>query len=362
MTNFLWQSLKGWGLPLLAIFFSSLAYAQTSGYFNASVPVVSQSTRERERAAKEGLREVLVRVSGTVNLEQYPQALSALGRAGTYMEQFSYEQVRGTTGPAAEHLVMTFSPPAIEKILQGAGLPYWPVKRPSTLIWLVEDDVTEGKRLVNDRGDPVLQGLFSAGQKRGLPLLLPLLDLDDQLAIKAEQVWNLDQEAVLAASERYGADTVLIGRYSRTSVGQWWSSWQFFHRGDGRNFDLRGENGTLIGQQALAPLADYLAGLYALKANPQGAAQIFVRVNPVENFGTYRKVLDYLQQLPVITSFNLLAVNDQGISLRFQLNGTFEQLNNALALDAKLRPQASSDVGASGASADQPWRLEWIGR
>src|SRR5690606_29678595 len=136
----------------------------------------------------------------------------------------------------------------------------------------------------------------------------------------AEQVWNLNEEAVLAASERYSADTVLIGRYSRTSVGQWWTTWQFFHRGDGRNFELRGEDGILVGRQALAPLADYLAGLYALKANLEATAQLFVQVSPVNSFGTYRKTLDYLHKLPVITSFNLMAVTEESLLFSFQLN------------------------------------------
>lgn len=369
MTKFMWQPFLGLSLILLLLsVLTPAVYAQNSRYYSASVPVTSQSARERERAAKEGLRQVLVRISGTLELDQYPQAISAIERAGTYLEQFSYEQVRGATGPAVEHLVMSFSPPAVEKLLQGAGLPYWPVQqRPTTLVWLVEDDITEGKRLLNDANDPVLQGLFSAGQARGLPLLLPLLDLDDQLAISAEQVWNLDQEAVLAASERYSADTVLIGRYSRTSVGQWWTSWQFFHRGQGHNFDLRGEDGLLVGQQALAPLADYLAGIYALRANPEGAALLFVQVGPVNNFGTYRKTLDYLQKLAVITSFNLLAVTEESLLLSLQLSGTFDQLKNALALDAKLRPQQTGNPDAPwlalpGGNPDQPWQLEWIGR
>lgn len=367
MTKFLWQPLVGLGLLTWLTLFSSLAYAQANGYFSASVPVVSQSTRERERAVKDGLREVLVRISGVADLDQYPQAISALNRANTYLEQFSYERVRGPKGPAVEHLVMAFSPTAVENLLRGTGLPYWPVQRPTTLLWLVEDDVTEGKRLVNDPNDPVVQGLFSAGQKRGLPLLLPLLDLDDQLAINAEQVWNLDQDAVLTASERYSADTVLIGRYSRTSAGKWWTTWQFFHRGDGHNFDLRGEDGVLVGQQALTPLADHLAKLYALKVNREATAQLFVQVNPVNNFGTYRKTLDYLHKLPVITSFNLVAVTNESLLFSFQLNGTFDQLKNTLALDAKLRPKQSGSPDAPwlavpGGSADQPWQLEWKGR
>lgn len=371
MTKSLWQRLLGLRalcLLLLSIQLLPPAYAQSADYFSASVPVASQSARERERAAAEGLRAVLVRVSGTTDLEQYPQAVEALKKASSHIEQFHYEQVRNANAPAVEHLVMTFSPGAVERILQRAGLPYWPLQRPSTLVWLVEDDIAEGKRLINDRSGPVMQGLASTGQLRGLPLVMPLLDLEDQLAISAEQVWNLDEEAILAASERYRADTVLVGRYTRTSVGQWWTTWQFFHRGEGRNYDLRGEDGFLVGQQALTPLADYLAGLYALKSNAEGAAQLVVQIRPIDNFGAYRKALDYLQKLAVVISFNLLAVTSDSLLLSLQLNGSQEQLQNTLALDAKLRPavaQSSPEapwLAVPNGTPGQPLRLEWIGR
>ncbi len=363
-----------WAVCLPALLQSFTAHAQPArlgapvNFYSASVPVVSQSVRERERAAAEGLREVLTRVSGTVELDRFPQAAEALAAAASHIEQFQYEQVRKPGTPPAEHLVMTFSATAIERILRTAGLPYWPIQRPDTLVWLVEEDAAEGKRLVNDRNSPVLQGLIETARQRGLPLALPLLDLDDQLAINAELVWNLDEQPILSASERYGADTVLVGRFSESAMGTWSTTWQFFHRGSGGNYDLRGEDAFSLGRQALAPVADFLAGLYALRSRPEGAERLVVQVAPVDSFGAYRKALDYLQKLAVVTSLNLLAVTDQSLLLSLQLNGTLEQLENTLALDAKLRPELrQASLGAPGLSSArgtsaEPLRLEWIGR
>lgn len=360
-----WQLLRNVCLTILLSAFSAFALAQDLKFFTASVPVKAQSASERERAAAVGLREVMVRMSGVTQLDEYPDLAEALNNASRAIEQFHYAQVKAPDGATQEHVVMTFSSSAVEAALRRAGLPYWPVNRPSTLVWLVEDDVAEGKNLINDTSGPVVQGLLDAAQKRGLPLRFPLLDLEDQLAISAEEVWNLNEEAILNASSRYGADTVLLGRYTRTFSGQWWTTWQFFHKGEGRLYDLRNEDPVAVGQQALAPLADYLADFYALKSNPDGAAQLYVQVRPVANFGAYRKVLDYLDRLAVVSALGVQAVTEDSLVLSLQLNGSWDQLLKAIALDNKLRPRTAQTTEpwmVAESDPNRPHQLEWIGR
>lgn len=355
-------------LMVVLFVFSTAPLAKTPAYFTASVPVSSQSTSERERAAAQGLREVLIRMSGTTELDTYPQAVAALAKANRHMEQFHYERVRNTDGSAGEHLVMSFAPAVVERVLREARLPYWPVTRPSTLVWLVEDDLTEGRRLVNDANRPVIQGLTVAAQQRGVPLLLPLLDLDDQLAISAEQVWNLEEEAILSASERYAADTILVGRATLSFSGEWWTSWQFFHKGERRNYELRGSDPIMLGQQALGPLADFLASQYALRSSSEGNSRLYVQLSPIADFGAYRKSLDYLQKLAVVTSYHLLAVTDETLLFSFQLSGTRDQFLNSLSLDNKMRARIARGgtdapwIASAAGTAEQPLQLEWIGR
>lgn len=354
-------------LMVLLLMYGVASRADTAGYYSASVPVNSQSIAERERAAAQGLQQVLVRMSGIADISTYPRTLDVLTKASRHIQQFHYELVRGADGRRVEHLVMRFSPSVVENLIKEAGLPYWPPTRPTTLVWLVEDDVTEGKRLINDTSGPVMQGLSAGAQQRGVPLLLPLLDLDDQLAITAEQVWNLDEDAILSASERYAADAVLVGRYTRTFSGQWWTTWQYFHQGTGRLYEYRGEDAFLQGQQGLAPLADYLAGRYALESNPEAADQLYVQLSPVSDFGAYRKALDYLRSLAVVTSYDLLAVTDDVLFLSLRLNGSQNQLLSALSLDNKMRSRTPPATQApwmtdNTGSAEKPLQLQWIGR
>lgn len=352
---------------MVLLSYGANSYADTSSYFSASVPVSSQSTSERNRAAAQGLREVLVRMSGVTQLDDYPATQEVLSNASRHIQQFQYELVRGGDGRRVEHLVMSFSPAVIERIIKETGLPYWPANRPSTLVWLVEDDATEGKRLINDPNGPVMQGLSAAAKQRGVPLLLPLLDLDDQLAISAEQVWSFDEEAILSASERYVADTILVGRYARSFSGEWWTTWQYFQQGGSRLYEYRGADAALVGQQALAPLADELASRYALDSKAESAAQLYIQISPVNEFGTYRKALDYLRTLAVVSSYDLLAITDDTVLLTLRLSGSQSQFLNALSLDNKLRARAPAVestpwMAEAAGGPDKPLQLQWIGR
>lgn len=342
--------------------------AAPADMYKATVTVQSQSAAERARAASEGLRQVLVRVSGVVDLNAAGDVEQVLGNASGYIDQFQYKRGVDDYGDRVEQLVMSFSPKVIEGLLQQAGLPLWPTNRPSVLVWLVEDDPQGGRQLVNTAEDDVVKGLRKGAAMRGLQLKWPLLDLDDQLAISAEDVWTFEQEAIVEASERYRVDTVLVGRYTQTSGGQWWTSWQFFHRGDSEFYELRLADGIELGAQAIDPLADNLASRYSVYPGGEGEPQMMVQISNVDSFGDYRGALEYLRQVAVVTSTELLAVTGSTLLVVVQLSGDTQQLENALSLDKKLRreavatpPQAPWIAVPAGTPAN-PLRLEWTGR
>lgn len=360
----------GWLALLLLVCAAPIAVASNDLY-SAAVVVSSQSSSERARAASEGLRTVLVRVSGVVDLNVEGDVAAALKNANQYIDQFHYKHVTDEYGHRVEQLVMSFTPLVIERLLRQANLPYWPTNRPPVLVWLVKDDAVDGKKLVNERSDELVKGMFRGAAERGLQLKWPLLDLEDQLAISAEDVWTFEHEAILQASERYRADTILVGRYTQTSQGQWWTSWQFFHRGDNQFYDLRLDDGMAAGAQALGPAADYLASRYSVVGDfgtKEGDPQMILQITDVNDFAAFRGALEYLRKVAVITSSQLLGVSGRSLLVEVELNGDTEQFKNALSLDNKLRPEPVQTapgapwIAVPSGTATDPLRLQWIGR
>jgi len=366
------KGLKG---VLFAFFIAFSGVAQSADdYFQATVPVKNQSSSTRQSAAKLALQQVLFRISGTSAVKDAAGLRGNLAKAISYVDQFQYAPTTDAqlNEQGYTQLVsMRFSPSAVRKMLVDAELPFWSVNRPSTLVWIVEDSAEFGRQLVNEQSEsPVLAGIKSAAAERGLPLRYPILDLDDQLSMSVDDVWELNEAAITKASARYRADVIMVGRYSTTSRGEVWATWQFFHAGATRSHDSRVnlENDTAItelGVDALYPLADFLAERYAIVPKLEIGGSLVVQIEGVRDFGDYRRSMNYLEGLAAISSVTLASVNRGEMMLYLDSKSSVERLIGALALDNKLVPlnDTQTDVPvwqqAPPGTLENPLKFSW---
>ncbi len=344
-------------------------------FYQASVPVKSQTSQERKRATEDAFLQVLVRMSGSDALLESREVMQKLSRAPRYVEQFQYEALSDETLKQEgfnESLSVSFSARAVRKVLGEIGLPFWSVKRPTTLIWLVEDNIEFGRQFLNQYSDsPLISSLLSAADRRGLPLAFPVLDLEDRVALSTDEAWAVDEAKIVEASARYGADVILVGRYSQTSRGDVWSIWQFFHSGASQSYDSRvniaeGGNEGVLGEDALYPLADFLAERYAILGNQGDSDKLVVNIEGVDNFRAYRKSLDYLEGLAAVSSLRVASVAQDNMVLLIESEASIEKLLSVINLDNKLKPlanQANEGIPewqhAPLGSVDNPLQFLW---
>jgi len=352
------------------VVFAAQPVAAAIDFYRGSVPVHSQSMGERKVAAQKAFAEVIVRMSGTQSSLQIEPIQKAQKDALRYVEQFQYAPLDDADWNAEgydEQLFLQFSPAAIKRLLMETDK-FWPVNRPSTLIWLVEDSVDSGKQFVTGEVVPeVVEGFSEAAQERGLPLTYPLLDLQDQMHLSAEQVWRLDEEAILQASKRYDADVVLVGRYSATSQGEYLATWQFFHRGDSRVYDSRNPNSAALGRSALYPLADYLGYRYAIAPSDDASPDIVLQLSGIESFAGFRNAFDYLQGLAAISAVKLSVVRQDTMLLSLNSEADLDKFVNVLTLDGRMQQQESVLPGELPAwqqtapgTRENPLRYRWL--
>lgn len=312
--------------------------------YRAEQLVASQSATEREQAARQALASIVVRVSGDREAREQAEIEAALARAQDYVYEFNYASTSETIErdgrelPATK-LVLKFSPSAIEGLLRTAGLPLWPANRPALLVWLVKDDA-EGLQQVTD--DSIREALREQAEQRGLPLILPLHDLEDRLAVSARQLWSIDESAIQKASERYDADAILIGRYSSTSTGVWRSDWQLLHSQGDPSFDIEGVSARELIDSALNRAADHFADLYAITPREEGPDAAVIQLVNIDSFGHYKQAQRYLDDLAMIRRTELISVDPQGLILRLYVEGDLERLLSTLALDKKMLPSVQS--------------------
>ena len=319
---------------------------ENMAYYQAVVPVLSQSAKDRQYAAQKGMQEVLIRMSGSESVLANEQIKRAVDKAQSYIEQFQYRLVDDEALREKgynEALMMMFSPELIERVLlREARVSYWPPNRPDVLVWLVEDDASYGKQMLNrDMQSPITLALDKAAKERGLPLVYPLLDLDDQTAINANLLWRMDEESILAASQRYKAPVILVGRFSTTSRGEIWSTWQYFHAGNNQHWDVRSTELDQLVREALSPITSYLASLTSVLSSAEDA--LIVKLTEVNGFKQYRQALDYFQGLAMVANVRVLEASPGELLVELESGTTLQRFKTAVALDNKIRflPQTS---------------------
>lgn len=333
-------------LGLLSLAMPSTA-SQLVDIYRAEVLVASQSVSARNTAARQAMSELIGRVSGSMDTAKQPAIVSALSKAQTYLQEFSYAsteqqlEVEGQPVPAIL-LQLKFSAQGIERLLRDANLPLWPANRPKVLIWLVSKDTHGSYSRVAE--EQVLLALTEQAGIRGLPIVLPTQDFEDTIALPSESLWELDEALIQQASERYQADAILIGRYQLTNNGQWQASWQLFHSSGQQAFKAQGLDAPPLFTYAINVSADYFAGLYAIVPRTSDPDIIVMRIDDLNSFADFKNVQRYLEGLAMVKRVEMVEVAARQEWVRLYLEGDQALLLSTLALGKKLFPVAVDPV------------------
>lgn len=342
-----WQrGLRTLAISLTLVWLAAPALAeQVVDLYTADILVASQSASERRRAAREGLAQLMVRVSGNPEAARHTAVQEALSRAEDFIYEFNYRSTSetievGDEERPASRLVMKFSPPELERLLRSANLSLWPANRPAVLVWMVTRD-DEGLQRVS--GSQEREWLKARARARGVPLVMPLEDLEDRLALSARELWALDEEVIRKASQRYDAEAILVGRYSETSGGQWRSDWQLYHNLGNPTFYLRAGSVEAVIADAIDETANHFSGLYAIVPREEGPDAVMIEVGGIDGFGDYKAVERYLDGLALVRRAELVSLRPGVLTLRLVTEGEQARLLGTLERDGRLIPSGDSD-------------------
>lgn len=323
----------------LLLFVSAAAQAiEVPDLYVADVYVTSETEQQRLSGARAGLLQVLVRVSGSQAVVDSPQVRSALRSPTRYYYQYSYRATDRTFQVGDEILPgrilrLSFEPNAVAGLLRDAGFPVWGSNRPSVLLWLAVRDASGRELLAEADNSPLKIALDEQARARGLPLMYPLLDLEDSARISEAEVWGAFLERIAAASERYNPDSILSGRIQQDPAGQWRASWAI--RVDGQW--LRTEGAAASIQELLAEVIDQLADRLAERyAVGSAKGEILLRIEDVRTAADYASVMSYLSGLSPVLDTSVTRVEGSDLELVLSTEGQREQLVELIELDRQM--------------------------
>ena len=259
------------------------AWAEAALY-EVQVPLAGTTAEDRKASLAEAMRAVAVKVSGRREAAASPAVAGA--DPARYVQRYSTTPQR--------MLKVGFDAVAVDRLLEQAGLPFWPAERPLTLV---------------DAPLPDPAPLEAAAQWRGLPI-----------------AWST-ADAVGAAS------AVLKGVPSGTDF-----AWSFTYAG--RTVQGRGsaEDGVNLA-------ADTLAAVFA-PPSTRSATGLELRIGGVEGLPAYAGLLSYLRSLSLVSDVQVEALEGSVVTVRMAVRGDRELLARVAALDGHLLPVPPVPEGA----------------
>ena len=340
-----------WAVLILAfVHFSSAQAVELQDLYAAEALMADDSTESRNKALSAALSKVLVRLSGNPHVNTHEGAPQVLAKAPSLVQQFKYriEDIEppaklpeGQTAPTPEQLQKRyiwakFDKVVVDRMMRQYGLPVWgKQQRPKVLLWLSREDGRK-RYLHNLEADEWgRNALMAEAGRRGMPVQLPLMDLEDQTNLRVADLWSDFSEGIKTASSRYPHDVVLTGKLKRVG-NAWRSTWTLFDRDSVESFDVAGLNWPRSLAAGVARAQDLLAERYAPVANgggPQEVTVLFKKVESISDLGKLYKVLDAQE---AVSRLNVQKAEDNWMLVSLWVNGGRDTLARGLSLSTAL--------------------------
>ena len=235
-------------------------------------------------------------------------------------------------------LVVKFEARKINALIKELNLPLWGVQRPLVAIWLgIEDNWR--RELVTQESYPQLEQLiYDKAGRRGLPVIVPLLDLQDRRLVGIPEVWGNFSEPVEEASRRYSAERSITARmYKETDSENWILDWRFTNDDLFDSNRLTGDKQQIVSQM-IDTLARGLASEYAIDPNAyyeQATASLTLK--GTQSFVDIERAKRRLLNLSVVTEVTIVRKTSEFVEFKLNHTGNLTDLKKGLGLESSFK-------------------------
>jgi hypothetical protein len=339
-----------WFLVFFTVWATSSTAVEVKNLYVAEVSVVSQSPEERNKAIRSALAEVLVKVTGNRAILGEDAAQEIINKGPRYVRQYSYFDESHSAEPEDKEadqrkLRVRFDPFALNEALRSKGFSIWAEERPVLLAWIAIDN---GKKryLLDLENHPKLTKVFQqAAEKRGLPLLLPLMDLVDQGAVSFNDIWGDFDDRIKQASERYDTAAILSGRLLKKSARSWRAEWTLYQQDDVVHWDYEASSASAALASGMDGTLDLFVERYVTTADLIEWARYKVRVSSVSSLDDFAWLSAKIKALPLVEAIEWSELKSDSVQFNVTVKGDEQALRKALDSVGRLLAEEEGDEG-----------------
>ncbi|WP_421270509.1 DUF2066 domain-containing protein [Aeromonas taiwanensis] len=322
-------------LPLVA------SAAQVADLYQGKAPTSGDMTAAQTQA----LGDVLVKVTGRRDILTQPDVVKALAAPADYVQRYGYQDEG-----SVKFLKADFDVAKVNTLVGQSKFALLGPVRPQVAVWLVID---EGERriLPDQSSDGWSAALRTQAQAMGLPISIPLMDLDDNMAVNATDVWGRFADPVLSASQRYGAEMVVLGKL--TPEGETWNlDWGLYGVKPGAQTreltELTKGSGSGAQAEVAQGFADALAGWlvqqYGTRLSGVASSQTLV-VEGLADIDGMIQIQKLLQGMASVTKVTIGKLEGDKVTFNLSLQGDKTELVRGLQLESRLHQVEDSESG-----------------
>ncbi|GAB4393773.1 MAG: DUF2066 domain-containing protein [Gammaproteobacteria bacterium] len=346
-----------------------LSWGAEQPLYQADIPVSSRDKAQYQQAVSLALRQVLIKLTGNPSILTLPAFEESLLDPQRLVDQYSYMHATSSTSYANQTTLLLrvkFDEKAINQLLEQQGQPIIGTDRPAIVLWLVAPEwmstankgsntnnlsnknvqPTHRSVLVNSDTNPQLSLLLQQdAEQRGLPVIFPMLDLEDFTHVSPEDIAGPDMAQIIQASQRYGSNAMVVASFQLVSNKQWIGQWRFIWLDKQYQWQIQADQLESVIAQGMDHVASAMAQQYlALKKGDEQHAESLVAltIDDVTTVDQNQILLNYLQQLSGAQHVRIVSVANNQVTYQLQISGGKEALAKLLEANQQLVPEIDS--------------------
>ena len=171
-------------------------------------------------------------------------------------------------------------------------------------------------------------------KRRGIPVILPLMDLEDELSVTLSDVWGRFNSTVVAASQRYAADSVVVGRINQVGE-EWQARLSYINQGEEATFEFTAPDKNLAVKTMTDRLTELLCQKYCVVETVE-SNQIKIQVSNIGNFSNFKRAQSYLNELSSVRKVDVDKISTTHVRFNVSLLGDLQSIKDGISLGTNL--------------------------